>query len=132
MECKMVIVTQVYHLMQLYNKGMHDNLLVVLQNATDLEKRLSGSCSETCPVSSQDADLVMSMKVEEVSGLQEEDVPMPTIWQAVKAEHEVSCMSLCPLANRFDRCAELPAVFLISMCVSVCPLVCPQETDPPW
>jgi hypothetical protein len=107
---------------------MRDNILVILQNVTDLEKGLSGSCSETCPVSSQDADLDMSMKVEEVSGLQEEDVPVPTIWQAVKAEHEVSCMSLCPLANRFDKYTELPIVFLISICVSVCP----HETDPLW
>jgi hypothetical protein len=103
---------------------MIDNHLMGLQNDTEVENDVAGLFSETCPVSSQDADLVMSMKVEEVSGLQEEDVPMPTIWQAVKAEHEVSCMSLCPLANRFDKYTEFPAVFLIS--------ICPHETDPLW
>jgi hypothetical protein len=79
-----------------------DNLLVVLQNGTDLENGLPGLCSETCRVSSQDTDQVMHIKVDEVSGLQDK-VPVVVTWQAIKAEHEVSFMSLCPLANRFNR-----------------------------
>jgi hypothetical protein len=93
--------------------------LVVLQNGTDLEQDLPGLCSETCPVSSQDADQVMCMKVEEVSCLQEEEVPVLRTWQAIKAEHEVSYMSVCPLLSRFYKCTELPVVFLLSLCHSV-------------
>jgi hypothetical protein len=55
-----------------------------------LKKDVPGLYSETCPVSSQDADQVMRMKVEEVSDMQEEDVPVPLTWQAIKAECEVS------------------------------------------
>jgi hypothetical protein len=47
---------------------MSDNLFVVLQDGTDLEKGLPGLCSETCRVSSQDTDQVMHIKVDEVSG----------------------------------------------------------------
>jgi hypothetical protein len=45
-------------------------------------------------VSSQNADQVMHIKVEEVSGLQEEEVPVLRTWQAIKAEHEVRFLSL--------------------------------------
>jgi hypothetical protein len=60
----------------------------------EVEKHVPGLCSETCPVSSQDVDLVMSVKVEEVSDMQEEDVPVPTTWRAIKAESEVSYVSV--------------------------------------
>jgi hypothetical protein len=75
-------------------------------------------------MSSQDVDLVMSVKVEEVSGLQEEEVPVPITCQAIKVESEVSCMSVCLLLSRFEKYTELPVVFLISICVSVCPSIC--------
>jgi hypothetical protein len=69
-------------------------------------------------VSSQDADQVMSMKVEEVSDMQEEDVPVPLSWQAIIAECEVSFMSVYPLLSRFDKYTELPLVFLISLFIN--------------
>jgi hypothetical protein len=47
-----------------------------------------------CPVSSQDANQVMIMKVEEVSDMQEDAVPVPIPWHAIKAECEVSRVSL--------------------------------------
>jgi hypothetical protein len=67
---------------------------VDLQNDVDVEKDLPGSCNETCPMPSPDANQVTIVKVEEVTDLQEESVPEPVPWHAVKAEHEVSCISV--------------------------------------
>jgi hypothetical protein len=50
-------------------------------------------CSEKCALSSQDTNQSMSVKVEEFSNVQEEEeVPVPITWQAIKAECEVSCL----------------------------------------
>jgi hypothetical protein len=92
---------------------------VLLQNDVEVEKDVAGLHSERYPVSFQDADLVMSVKVEEVSDMQEEDVPVPTTWRAVKAESEVSCISVCLLLSRFEKYTELPVVFLICIYVSI-------------
>jgi hypothetical protein len=53
---------------------------------------------------------MISIKVEGVSDMQEEAVPVPISWQGMENELEVSCVS--------NKCAELPAVFLISLCLS--------------
>jgi hypothetical protein len=100
---------------------MIDNYLVGLQNDVDVEKDMPGLCSETCPVSSQDAAQVESMKVEE-----EEDGPVLITWDTIKAEHEVSLMLLWTLLSRFDKYTKLHIVFL---CLSVCPSVSLLETN---
>jgi hypothetical protein len=63
----------------------------------DLLKVELGSCSETCPTSSHDVNDITSVKVEEMTDIQEEDkeedlvlVRLPKI----KSELEVSCMSV--------------------------------------
>jgi hypothetical protein len=58
----------------------------------DFEKDLLASCSETCPAS-HDENQVSSMKAERVLNIKEE-VPVPTTFQAVNAEYEVSCISV--------------------------------------
>jgi hypothetical protein len=44
----------------------------------------------------QDENGLISIKVEEVTYAQEED-PLAVTFPAVKAEQEVSCMSVCPV-----------------------------------
>jgi hypothetical protein len=56
----------------------------------DARKDLPGLSSEICLLSSRDAKQLMSVKVEEVSNEQEEEVPVPITWQTMKVEHEVS------------------------------------------
>jgi hypothetical protein len=73
---------------------MSDNHLLCLQNEAYVVNDLPGMCREACPVSSQDANQVMIMKMEEVSGMQEEAVLVPIPWHAIKSECEVSCMYL--------------------------------------
>jgi hypothetical protein len=81
---------------------MADKCMVVLQNCMDLEKHVPGPCSETYPTSSCDAYQAMNIKVEEVSDVEvEEEHPVPMSFIGIKAEHEVSCMSVCPLLGRF-------------------------------
>jgi hypothetical protein len=85
---------------------------VVLQNCFNLERDVPGSCSETCPASSHDANRDINIKVEPVSDVEEED---PFKFRRMKAEHEVSCMSVCLLCCMCHRCQELPVVILISI-----------------
>lgn len=111
---------------------MSDNCLVGLQTDTNVTKDLlvPGVCSEKCPLSSQDAAQLMNVKVEEVSHVQEEKFPVPIAWQEMKTEHEVSFVSVWPLLSRWNRYLEVPVVFLISLCMPICPSVCPCETNP--
>jgi hypothetical protein len=62
---------------------------MVLQNCTDFQRDLPGSCSETCLTSFHDGNEVMSIKVEAVT---EEEDPLLITFPGVKAEHEVSCI----------------------------------------
>jgi hypothetical protein len=70
-----------------------------------------GSVSETCPMSSHDGNRIINIKVEED--------PVSIEFPGIKAEHEVSCMSLCPLLHPFQRHPESYIFFLISVCQSV-------------
>jgi hypothetical protein len=92
---------------------MSDKGMVVLQDCVDLERCVPGSHSETCPGSSHDAEqAISSVKFEEVSGVQgeEEEDPVPVSCEAIKAELEVSCRSVCPVVGRFHTKAELSVV----------------------
>jgi hypothetical protein len=81
---------------------MADKCTVVLQNCMDLQKHVPGTCNVTYPASSHDANQAMNIKVEEVSDVEmEEEHPVPMTFVGIKAEHEVSCMSVCPLFGRF-------------------------------
>jgi hypothetical protein len=69
----------------------------------------------------------MNVKVEEVWTVQEEEVRMPITWQTIKAEHEVSFMSVGPMVSRCNRCTELPVVLLVFISLPVSPSMCPHE-----
>jgi hypothetical protein len=71
---------------------MIDEDMMLLQDV-DLLKVVPGSYSETCPISSNDGNEGIEVKVEAVTDIQEEEDLVPVI----KAEHEVSCMSMCAL-----------------------------------
>jgi hypothetical protein len=53
----------------------------------DTGKDLPCLSNEICPLSPQDADQLMSVKVQEV---QDKEVPVLITWPVIKAEHEVS------------------------------------------
>jgi hypothetical protein len=88
-----------------------------LQNCTNSENASVGPYGETYPTS-HDADQAMNIKAEEDSDSQEEEDFVPITFQKIKAEPEVSCMfSVCPLLGRYHKYAEMPVVFLISICL---------------
>jgi hypothetical protein len=62
-----------------------DNGTVVLQNVVDFLKIEPGSIAETCPTS-DDGNEMIDMNVEED--------PVPVTFSGIKAEQEVSCMSV--------------------------------------
>jgi hypothetical protein len=75
---------------------MADKGMLVLQDCMDLERCVPGPHSETYPTSSHDADQAMNIEVEDVSDIQreEEEDPVPISYEAIKAEREVSCVSV--------------------------------------
>jgi hypothetical protein len=79
---------------------MTDKGMLVLQDCMDIEKCVPGPRSETYPTSSHDANQAMNIKVEEDSHIKEEEDPVPVSCEAIKAELEVSCVSVCPLLCR--------------------------------
>jgi hypothetical protein len=74
---------------------MIHNGTVVLQICTELLKDEPGLCSESC-VTSHDGNRATDVKVRKVSDIEEDDDPVAITFPALKAEHEVSCMSVCP------------------------------------
>jgi hypothetical protein len=81
-----------------------------------LQKVVRSSCSESYPArtSSHDGDPVVNVKVEEVLDTEVgEDLP-PVMYPGIKAEHEVSCMSVCPWCN-----IENFLLSFLSVCLSV-------------
>jgi hypothetical protein len=74
-----------------------DDSMVVLQNCSDLEKDVSGSHSEACPLSSLSSHQAVNIKVEEFSDMEVREDPVPVSFIGVGTECEVSCTSLCPL-----------------------------------
>jgi hypothetical protein len=71
--------------------AMTDDSMVVLQNCSDLEKDVSGSHSEACPSSSHSTDQAFSIKVEELSDVEDGGDPVPVSFVGTRAERKVSC-----------------------------------------
>jgi hypothetical protein len=92
-------------------------VIVFLQNYTDLEEVVPGLCCEMHPTSDA-ANQTMNIKAEEVSDVEENTEPVT--FRKIKAEPEVSCMSVCvSLLRRYHTYAEMSIVFLISIFLSV-------------
>lgn len=69
---------------------------MVLQSCASLQKIVSSSCSETDLTTSHGGNQVVNIKVENVADVQDkEEDPLITEFPIIKAEHEVSFMSLC-------------------------------------
>jgi hypothetical protein len=66
--------------------------LVVLQNSTVFEEA-QGVCSEICPAS-HDTSPAISIKAEKLSDTKEEEYPVPITFMGIKAEPEVSYVSV--------------------------------------
>jgi hypothetical protein len=72
---------------------MIDIDVMVLQNHTYSLIELRDACGEMKPMSC-DASQAINIKVEEVSGAEEEEGPVPISFPEIKAEPEVRNMSL--------------------------------------
>jgi hypothetical protein len=78
---------------------MMDAGLVVLQNVADSEKERS-LCSEMSPAASHDAYQAISIKSEVPSDAEAEEDPLAITFPAgIKAEPEVSCVSVSMLGR---------------------------------
>jgi hypothetical protein len=91
--------------------AMTDNGIVVVQDSLGSQKDVPGSHSVACASSS--GIEAVNIKVEEFSNLEDRKGPLPMTVVGVKAEHEVSCMSLCPLLGISESRPELPVLSLI-------------------
>jgi hypothetical protein len=98
---------------------MIDKIMMVLQNCMDSLKVEPGSDSETYPTPSHDGTQIFDIKVEEASDIEVVKDPLLIPFPEIKSEHQVSCMSACPLLGIFHKYPELCTVSLISSCLSV-------------
>jgi hypothetical protein len=60
----------------------------------DSQKDVPGSRSDACASSHHDGDQAVNIKVEELSDMEDEQDPAPMTFVEIKAEHEVSFISL--------------------------------------
>jgi hypothetical protein len=67
---------------------------VILQDSMDLLEVAPGACSEIYDTSSHDGNEIVSIKVEDVPDMQEEEDPLLITFPVVKDEHEVSHISV--------------------------------------
>jgi hypothetical protein len=82
--------------------------MVVLQNCMDLEKDVPVSSREARPIFSHDANHFVSVKVEEVSVIDEEEDPLLLTSPQRKAdEREVSHFSVYVLLGFISTCMSL-------------------------
>jgi hypothetical protein len=91
-----------------------DNDIMVLQKYTNAKKGVQGPCGETYPTSDH-AYQAENVKAGEVSEAEEDENPVPIEFLEIKAEPEVSFMSVCPLSGM----SKHAVVFLISVTVHV-------------
>jgi hypothetical protein len=89
-------------------------IVVPLQNCVDIQKDIRGSYSQTCQ-GSCDEDDVISIKVEDVSDIEEHKDPVPLNVSGIKTEHEVSCNSV--MVRQISHYPEFTVVFLIFVCL---------------
>jgi hypothetical protein len=97
-------------------------LLMVLQTCTNSPKTPAALGSEMYLTSSKDACGAICIKVEEDEyiDLKEEGIPEPIIFPTVKTEEDVvSYKAVCPEVDTFSQCANMPAVFVICIPMSV-------------
>jgi hypothetical protein len=85
-----------------FDKGM-----VVLQNCMDLPEVLPGSGSETC----HDENMVISIKAEDVTDVQEDEHPLLITFPIIKAEQEV-CVCVYTLLDTFLKYTNCLLTFL--------------------
>jgi hypothetical protein len=81
--------------------AMIDTALFVLQNLADSEE-VQSLCIEIRPTSSHVACDASSIKAEEESDAEEEKSPVPITFRRIKAEPEVSCVTVSTL-NGFHK-----------------------------
>jgi hypothetical protein len=79
---------------------MTDKGLLVLQDCAHSQEDVPGSCTETCPTSSRDANQAINVKVEEVSDVEEEENPVPISFPGIKPEQAVSSLFSFPADSR--------------------------------
>jgi hypothetical protein len=84
---------------------MTDKGMLVLQDCAHSQEDVPGSCADTCPTSSHDANQTISIKVE-VSDVKEEDEdPLAISFPGIEAKHEVSCFISSLTVSRVSAAA---------------------------
>jgi hypothetical protein len=78
---------------------MTDKGLLVLQDCAHSQEDVPGSCTETCPASSCDANQAINIKDEEVSDVEEVEDPLPISFPGIKAEQAVSSFFYFPAGS---------------------------------
>jgi hypothetical protein len=116
MQYRMVMAMKMYLVLCNNSTSIRDKGMVVLQNCLDSQRDVPGSHSEAFRSSSLDGDQAVNVKVEELSDVEYEEDHLPMTGVAIKAEPEVSCISVCPLLGVSHSHPEFPVLFLLWFC----------------
>jgi hypothetical protein len=92
---------------------MIDKDMMVLQHYSNSENIVVGPCGETYSAC-YDGNQAMDVKAEQGSDAEEEADPVPITFPEVKAEPEVSCMSL------YVHCWQITQICRNTSCLFLC------------
>jgi hypothetical protein len=81
--------------------AMTDKVIVIIQNCLGSQKDGPGSHSEAC-ASSHSGVHAVNIKIEEFSDIEDREDPAPMTVLGIKAEYEVSCMSLVSIVRHLS------------------------------
>ena len=93
-------------------RGLIDNVVADLQKCPDLLKDQCCSCTEACPISSDDKSQVTCIKVKDLTHAKEEEDPLQITCPAVKREHDVNCTCII-LVDTCHRYSGLRSICLL-------------------
>jgi len=80
----------------------------------NIERVVAGFSSQMCPLTSDDENEFVKIRVEEHVYIKEEDEPV--LVPAIKIEYEVSCESVSPLLDTFHSYPLLHTVCIMPIC----------------
>ena len=103
------------------SKCHNSDEMVVLQNCMDTLQSEPGPCSGTCPMSSDNVNQGVGIKVEEVSDMKVEENPEPTTSPLIKTEPAVSCLcvSVYRLLFTWHRYPQFPVFQCVCVCIKL-------------
>jgi hypothetical protein len=100
-------------------RTMADKDMLVLHDCANSQEDVPGSCTDTCPTSSHDADQSINIKGDVSDVKEEEGDPVPISFPGIEAKHEVSCFISFLTDSWASAAAEAPPLIISGLTVDL-------------